>query len=184
MNNQSKKIIGLFARYLSLLLLGANLYFFRDKILTPLTIKASSGILSIFSPTTVADNIIRFKGIMIEIIPACVAASAFFLLLFLILSATEIKPGKRALIIILSTLTLFIINILRIVLLAGLARTSFFQLAHLFFWHLISTIFVVGIWFSMVKIFKIKSIPVYSDIMYFRSLIKPRKKSKRSKKHK
>ena len=183
MDKQSNKIIGLFARYLALFLVGMNIYFFRDKILTPLTLHTSNKILSIFSPTTVADNIIKFRGVMIEIVPACVAASAFFLLLFLILATSEIKPGKRSLVIILSMLSLFVLNILRIVLLAILTRTVYFELAHWTFWHLISTLFVVGIWFTMVKVYKIKSIPAYSDVMYLKGLIKPRKKSKRSKKH-
>jgi len=167
-----------------MLLLGAgNLYLFY-KILTPLTTRTVSAILSIFSPATVADNLIRFNGMMIEIIPSCVAGAAFFLLLFLILSTAEIKPGKRALIIILSMIALFILNILRIVTLAGLAKTSYFEVAHWTSWHIISTLFVVGIWFAMIKIYKIKSIPVYSDLLYIQSLVKKRKKSKRSKKHK
>ena len=185
MNKQSKRITGLFARYISMLLLGVgNLYLFY-KILTPLTIRTVSGILAIFNPVTVADNLIRFNGTMIEIIPACVAGAAFFLLIFLILSTAEIKPKKRTLIIISSLLTLFILNILRIIILAGIAKTSYFQVAHWISWHIISTLFVVGIWFAAVKIYKIKSIPVYSDLKYVQNLVKkPRKKSKRSKKHK
>ena len=123
-------------------------------------------------------------GIMIEIIPSCVAGAAFFLLLFLILSTAEIKPKKRTLIIVLSMLILFILNILRIIILAGLAKTSYFEVAHWTSWHIISTLFVVVIWFAMVKIYKIKSIPVYSDLVFIQGLVKKRKKSKRSKKHK
>ena len=185
MNKQSKRILGLFARYISLIILGAgNLYLFY-KILTPLTIRTISLILSIFSPTTVADNFISFKGLMIEIVPACVAGAAFFLLLLIILSTAEIKPMKRTFIIIISMVALFILNILRIIILALLARTAYFQISHWTFWHIISTLFVVGIWFAMVKIYKIKSIPFYSDVMYLQGLIKkPKKKSKRKKKHK
>jgi len=181
---QSKRIMGLFARYISMLLLGAgNLYVFY-KILTPLTIRTISTLLAIFSPTTVADNLIRFNGIMIEIIPSCVAGAAFFLLLFLILSTAEIKPKKRATVIVLSMLALFILNVLRIIILAALAKSSYFEVAHWTSWHIISTLLVVAIWFTMVKIYKIKSIPVYSDLVYIQSLVKKRKKSKRSKKHK
>jgi exosortase/archaeosortase family protein len=182
---QYPRVIGLFARYLALLILGiGNLYLFY-KILTPLTIRTISVILNIFSPVTVSDNIIRFNGILIEIIPACVAGAAFFLLLFLILSSAEIKPGKRSLLIILSMLFLFILNILRIILLAFVSRSDYFGTAHWISWHILSTIFVVGIWFALVKIYKIKSIPVYSDVLYLKGLIKkPRKKPRRSKKHK
>ena len=185
MNRQSKRIMGLFARYIFILLLGTgNLYLFY-KILTPLTIQTVSRILAIFSPVIVADNLIRFNGLMIEIVPACVAGAAFFLLLLLILSTAEIKPLKRTIIIIISMLALFILNILRIIILAGLAKTSYFEIVHWTSWHIISTLFVVGIWFAMVKIYKIKSIPIYSDIIYLQGLIKkPKKKSKRKKKHK
>ena len=184
MNKQSKRILGLFARYISVLILGAGNLYLLYKILTPLTVRATSILLAIFSPTTVADNLIRFNGLMIDIVPACVAGAAFFLLLFLILSTAEIKPRKRTSVIILSLVTFFILNILRIVILAKLARTSYFGVVHWASWHIISTLFVVGIWFAIVKIYKIKSIPVYSDLMYLQSLFKPKKKSKRSKKHK
>ena len=185
MNKQSNRILGLFTRYIALLLLGAgNLYIFY-KVLTPLTLRTVSGILAIFSPVTVADNLIRFRGIIIEIVPACVAGSAFFLLLFLILATAEIKPGKRSLLIVISMLSLFLLNVVRIIILAGLSRSSYFTAAHWASWHILSTIFVVGIWFTIVKIYSIKSTPLYSDIIYLKGLIKkPRKKPRRSKKHK
>ena len=41
---------------------------------------------------------------------------------------------------------------------------SFFDITHKVFWYFISTIFVVGIWFIEIKIFKIKEIPFYSDL--------------------
>ena len=33
-------------------------------------------------------------------------------------------------------------------------------------WYLGSTLFVIGIWFIEVKLFKIKEIPIYSDIKF------------------
>ena len=184
MDKQSKKVLGLFARYISLIILGVGNLYILYKILTPLTIRTVSRILALFSPITLTENFLTFKGDAIEIIPACVAGAAFFLLLFLILSTAEIKPGKRSQMILFSMLTLFILNVLRIIILALIAKSSYFELTHWILWHIISTIFVVGIWFAMVKIYNIKSIPVYSDVRYLQSLIKPRKKSKRSKKHK
>jgi exosortase/archaeosortase family protein len=185
MNKQSERLANLFARYIAVLILGAGNLYILYKILTPLTIKTTSRVLSIFSPVIVVDNLIRFKGVFIEIIPACIAGAAFFLLLFLILSTAEIKPGKRAIVIIISMISLFVLNIIRIIILVALMKTSYFGIVHWTFWHIISTLFVVGIWFTMVKIYKIKAIPVYSDFLYVQSLIKkPRKKSKRSKKNK
>ena len=40
-----------------------------------------------------------------------------------------------------------------------------FDITHKIFWYSLSILFVVGIWFLEVKLFKIKSIPFYSDII-------------------
>jgi len=182
MNKQSEKIFGLFARYFALLLAGAgNLYIFY-KILTPITIWASWGILSLLSETKIAGSFIFFKGTIIEIAPACVAGAAFYLLFILILSTAEVKPMKRFYALITASGMFFILNLSRIVFLTLIARASYFPTVHWIFWNLVSTIFVVAIWFAVIKIYKIKSIPVYSDVKYLRNL-KFGKKSKRRKKN-
>ena len=183
MDKQSKRIIGLFTRYFLLLLAGmGNLYIFY-KILTPLTIKSAGAIISLFTKTTIIGNMIFTKGVIIEIVPSCVAGAAFYLLFLLIFSTAEVKPKKRFMVIITATAILFLLNIFRITFLTLIVDKAYFLLTHWILWNLASTIFVVAIWFSIVKIYKIKSIPVYSDIKYLASLVKPRKKSKRSKKN-
>jgi hypothetical protein len=59
-----------------------------------------------------------------------------------------------------------IINILRIFILSlfAISGSSLFDITHWFLWYLVSTVFVVGIWFAEVKFFKIREIPFYSDI--------------------
>jgi len=52
------------------------------------------------------------------------------------------------------------ITILSLIFLEGL---PIFVALHQLFWYFLSTIFVVIIWFSEVKIFKVKEIPFYSD---------------------
>jgi len=185
MKEQSKKIIGLFARYIAVFLVGlGNLYLFY-KTLTPLTIYVTNAILSIFTDTTLSDTLIRLNsvGISIEIVPACVAGSAFYLLLLLIMSTADIKPETRTKATITSFVILFAINILRILVLVPFASSPYFDAIHWIFWHLISVVFVVGVWLLTIKLYKIKSIPVYSDLKYIASLIKT-KKTKRKKKHK
>lgn len=186
MNKQSKKITNLFARYLTIILLGVGNLYIIYKLLTPLTIHVLNAILSIFTGTWLVDNIIHLHqiGIAIEIIPACVAGAAFYLLLILIMSTADINPEKRARMIIIAFAALFILNLARILILIPMAGATYFETVHWLSWHIISILFVVGIWFSIVKIYKIKTIPVYSDIKYIRSLIKPKrkKKSKNSKK--
>ena len=68
----------------------------------------------------------------------------------------------------------YALNILRIFFLSILTinNSQFFDFAHKLFWYLLSTIFVIGIWFLTIKIFKIKSIPGYTDIKYFAKNIK------------
>lgn len=184
MDKQSKRIIGLFTRYFLLLLAGiGNLYIFY-KILTPLTVKSSGMILSLFTKTTIMGNLIFTKGVIIEIVPACVAGAAFYLLFLLIFLTAEIKPKKRLLAIITATAILFSLNIFRITFLTLIVDKTYFPITHWVLWHLASTIFVVAIWFLVVKIYKIKFIPLYSDIKYLTSLINSRKKSKRDRKHK
>jgi hypothetical protein len=183
MDKQSKKILGLFARYFSLLLIGAGNLYVIYKLLTPLTIHVINAILSIFTTTTIAGNIIHLNTIAIEIVPACVAGSAFYLLLLLLMSTADIKPIIRTKMIISAFALLFALNIIRILILIPMASAAYFAVVHWIFWHLISTLFVVGIWIFIIRTYKIKTIPIYSDIKYIRSLIKT-KNSKRKKKHK
>ena len=166
------KVYYLFLRYIIILLFGLwNLSIFY-KIFTPLTTHFAGFILNLFSPTTIMGNIILFKSISLELIPACVAGSAYYLLLILILSTPNIEVFKRIKLILISLMSLFILTSLRIVILALIAQTSYFQQFHMLFWYLVSTLFVVIIWISIIKIYKIKSIPIYSDIRYLLSLSK------------
>lgn len=184
MNEQSKKIYGLFARYLAILLIGAGNLYIVYKLLTPLTVHTLNTVLSIFTATALSNNIIYLSQTRIEIVPACVAGAAFYLLFLLLFSTANIKPETRAKAVITAFAIFFALNITRILILIPMINTSYFETIHWIFWHIISTIFVVAVWFSIIKIYKIKSIPIYSDLKYLRNLIKPVKKSKRKKKHK
>ncbi len=184
MNKQSKKIYGLFARYVAILLIGAGNLYIIYKLLTPLTVHILNTVLSIFTTTTLTGNIIHLSQTHIEIVPACVAGAAFYLLLLLVLSTADIKPKTRIKAILTAFTSFFVLNIIRILILVPMINTPYFETVHWIFWHLVSTVFVVAVWFSVVRIYKIKSIPVYSDLKYLKSLIKPVKKSKRKNKHK
>jgi len=67
-----------------------------------------------------------------------------------------------------SFISLLVINILRILLLIiiYIEGYSFFDITHKLFWYLMSIVFVIGIWFTEVKLFKIKEIPFYSDMKF------------------
>ena len=183
MNKQSKKILGLFSRYFAVLLIGIGNLYVVYKVLTPLTVHTVNKVFSIFTETNLVENIISIGIKRIEIIPACVAGSAFYLLLLLILSTANIKPKTRTKVTLTAFAMFFILNIIRILILIPLINTPSFEIIHQIFWHIVSTLFVVAVWFSVVKIYKIKSIPIYTDLKYLKNLIKPAKKSKRKKKH-
>tara|TARA_Y100000034_G_scaffold80707_1_gene96816 strand:- start:2199 stop:2714 length:516 start_codon:yes stop_codon:yes gene_type:complete len=166
---KKKNISNLFIRYFILILVSIpNLWIFYF-ILTPLTIYPVYLLFNLFFDATLSGNIITIDRFSIELIDACIAGSAYYLLLILNLSTPKIK--KRRKIILLSFITLLIINILRIFLLgtAFVSGYPWFDVTHKLFWYFGSIIFVIGIWFTEVKLFKIKEIPIYSDIKFLYS---------------
>lgn len=167
-NNYSEnKIFLIPTRYLILLGLVFSLPLFY-KILTPLTIYPVAWLLKLFfSNVSLSDAVINMDNrVRIEIVSACVAGSAYLLILILNL-AVPMKTKKRFYSILLSLLILFGINVLRIFFFSILyyEEFAFFDISHKLFWYALSTFFVVGIWFLNVRIFSIKEIPVYSDIV-------------------
>ena len=138
------------------------------KIFTPLTIDVTVTLLKSLYQIAVNDTLIIIDSrTFIQIIPACVAGSAYLLLLILNLTI-PMNLKKRIYSILLSFLILFTLNILRIFLLAILYHNNvpYVDFTHKLFWYVLSTVFVIFIWFLIVKIFSIKEIPVYTDFEY------------------
>lgn len=160
-------LIDISARYLFLLLVGfPNLFLFYF-IFTPLTIYLVYFCLNIFFEVSLSGNVLSFADFpSVQIIDACVAGAAYYLLLILNLSTPKIKFKKRIKIIFYSFASLLAFNVLRIFILVALLNMDFefFDLTHKFFWYFLSIFFVVGIWFVQVKIYQIKEVPFYSDI--------------------
>jgi len=147
-------------------------------ILTPLTVYGTGFLLKIFYNVYIFNDMITiFPVTIIQIIPPCVAGSAYLLLLILNLTV-PMRPKIRIYSILSSAIILFILNVLRIFILGVLLvnHSQFFDVTHKLFWYVLSTLFVVGIWFLTVFLFKIKEIPVYTDVKY---LIEEIKKGKR-----
>ncbi|MFH1451694.1 MAG: pacearchaeosortase [archaeon] len=183
MDRQFNKITEIFSRYILILLVGfGNLYIFY-KVLTPLTVHTLNFIISLFTATLLIENTIYIKWLTIEIVPACIAGSAFYLLFILIFSTPRIKLRKRIYMFTAATISLFLLNVTRILFLIAITNISSFDLIHWIFWNLVSVVFVVALWVILVKIYKIKEIPIYSDVRYFYNLIKTKQKSPRKKKH-
>ena len=163
-------------RYLVLLLLAfPNLALFYF-IFTPLTIYPVFWILNIFFNITLSSPFIIFDGFSVEIIGACVAGSAYYLLTVLNLS-TPMRTKVRVKALLFSFAALLILNIIRIValVLVFIYGVNYFDITHKFFWYALSSIFVVIIWFAEVKLFKIKDMPIYTDLKYLYKKSKFRK---------
>ncbi len=169
MNKIHGQFSGIVARYLILIAVSFPSLWIFYFVFTPLTVYPVFYLLGIFFDAILIKNVIIINNqVPIELIRACIAGSAYYLLLVLNLSLPKIKIRQRIKMIVMSFAALLLVNILRIVLLSFIFLESFtiFIAAHQFLWYFMSTIFVVAIWFSEVKFFKIKEIPFYSDLKF------------------
>ena len=188
MNKNHKKVVDFAIRYIILILVAFPGLLLFYKIFTPLTIYPSYWIFQIFFDASLYSNIVLLdSSFVVEIVPACVMGSAYYLLLILNLAVPNIKLKKRLVMILTAFASLLVVNILRIVLLGSLyaLNSVWGDPLHTFFWYFLSIFFVVGIWFALIKIFKIKDIPFYSDLKFLFKHSTPlhiKKKSKKSKK--
>jgi exosortase/archaeosortase family protein len=164
-----KSVNSIWIRYLFIILVAIpNLWLFYA-IFTPLTIYPVLWLTGIFFDAILVGNVVLINNsIPIELIRACIAGSAYYLLFILNMSVPNVKLKKRINMILFSFLSLLVLNILRIFLLTTVFVNgyAFFDVAHQLFWYGISTLFVVGIWFANIKIFKVKTIPFYSDVRF------------------
>jgi len=168
MRQSSKPFLDIIIRYAILVLAAIpNLAIFYW-IFTPLTIYPTYYLLNIFFEVSLSGNIIHTMGDYIEIIAACVAGSAYYLLLILNLSLKNIKTNKRIKMLLFAFLAFLIVNVLRVFLLSTIfiLEFSWFDVAHKLSWYIGSVVLVVAIWFTEVKIFKIKEIPFVSDLKF------------------
>ena len=164
-----KQVIDIFIRYVILILIALPNFYLFYFIFTPLTVYPVYFLIKLFFDASLTGEVINIMNYFpIEIIEACVAGSAYYLLLILNLSIPKIKLKKRINLILFSFTLFLIINILRIFLMSMIFiyGSQYFDILHKLFWYFGSIIFVIGIWFAEVKLFNIKEIPFYSDIKF------------------
>tara|TARA_Y100000310_G_scaffold345610_1_gene467284 strand:+ start:5349 stop:5843 length:495 start_codon:yes stop_codon:yes gene_type:complete len=137
-------------------------------IFSPLTVYITYYTLKLFTNPILTESTITFNSHSFTFIPACTAATAYLLLTMLILTTRNIKFLTRIKMFIIGSIAILTLNITRILILmlAYNVNEAFFNTLHLLFWHILSTVFVVLIWLALTKLYKIKSIPIYSDIKY------------------
>ena len=136
-------------------------------IFAPLTVYPVYFLMSLFYHVLLAGTTLTVNGINIGIIDACIAGSAFYLLFILNFSTPKIKLKKRFLILLMDYALFLVLNIMRIFILSLLLinNSALFYPTHLVFWYAISIVLVVAVWLFTVKMFKIKEIPFFSDII-------------------
>lgn len=165
-------------RYAILILLSlGNLKIFY-LIFTPLTVYPAFWVLKwLYGAQLLIGNQIFFSGNYIELVNACIAGSAYYLLIILNLT-TPMQIRKRIKSILLILVGFLMINIIRIVVFAIILRQSFsfFEATHIWTWYLGGTIIVILLWFANAFILGIKGIPVYTD---FRGIYKDIKRKKK-----
>ena len=174
-------VSSIIVRYLLLLLFAFPNLFLFYAVFTPLTLYPVYFLLNLFFDASISGNTILVKCFSINLIQACIAGSAYYLFLILNLATPEIRLKKRISLVLSSFFIFLMLNILRIFVLSLLAifGSDFFNPLHKLFWYSLSVIFVVGIWFAGVKLFRIKEIPFYSDIRFLFHLSSTKTNKKR-----
>jgi exosortase/archaeosortase family protein len=163
-----KSIYSIIIRYLILVITAIPNFYIFYFIFTPLTVYPVYFILNLLFGASLSGHTIFLSNYSapIEIIGACVAGSAYYLLLIFNLSVPNINFSRRIKMICFAFLSFLIVNIFRIVLLSIIfvLKPSIFDISHKLSWYIGSIVLVVAIWFIEVKKFNIKEIPFYSDI--------------------
>lgn len=181
---KDKEIVDIFVRYAIIFLLGIGNLYIIYFIFEFLTINLTRIILSLFGSVKVVGNLFNYNGFNFILNKSCIAGAAYYLLLILIMSVGNTKNTKRVLMLMTGWTTLLVVNISRIVLLANINESPYFDLFHIVFWHILSIVFVVIIWFLIVKIFQIKSIPFVDDFKKIKKMSKKDEKNIKNVKHK
>ena len=136
------------------------------RIFGPITINIVYAILYAFGDANrVSFSVISLSGSLIELVPACIAGSAYFLLTILNM-ATPMTFKTRIYSLAYLYGAFLTVNIVRIVFFsyAFVRGMPLFDFLHLATWYIGSTIMVIGIWFSCTFLFKISAFPICSDI--------------------
>ena len=124
------------------------------------------------------------NNIPLEFVDACIASSAYYLLLFLILLTKDIKVLNMIKMFLLGSLIIFLGNILRIIILIIILVEKgydWFNMIHLTLWYGVASVFVFLVWIYLIRRYEIKNIPIYSDVIYLASKIKKQKKKRKHK---
>ena len=168
------KNIDLPIRYIFAVLIGIfNGVFYW--VFSPWTLHSTYWLLSLFFDVILEGNTITFDSVTFALIPACTAATAYLLLSLLVLLTRGISVLTRIKIFVYGSLLILLFNTLRIFILIWVYVSfgkNYFDMLHIVFWNVVSTVAVVLIWVLLTKHYKVKGIPVYSDVKYLLDLMR------------
>lgn len=115
---------------------------------------------------SINGDLISIGGHSLKFIEACTATSAYYLLAVLILLTKDVGLKKSIKMFAAGTALIFLMNVLRvdISLVILMERgVNLFKTIHVFFWEVVSSVYVAAVWVFLVRKYKIKSMPVISD---------------------
>tara|TARA_Y100000310_G_scaffold334123_1_gene413110 strand:- start:1908 stop:2453 length:546 start_codon:yes stop_codon:yes gene_type:complete len=155
-------------RLIFAILIAGNMGFLA-LIITPLSMWISYVPLFLFFGAGIKGNILNVGSTRIEYIDVCAAVGAYILLALLLSLTKDLKFEKGLRVFFVGSLLILIANVIRIdmmILLLKYYGSDLFDTLHLFVWKFVSTFYVVIVWVFLVNKFKIKEIPIYSDIKF------------------
>lgn len=158
-------------RYLILIILGLGNLAIIYAILAPITLYSTNFVLNLFSSFTIQGTSLISSQFTIDLVSACIAGAAYYLLIILNLS-TPIPIKTRFKALAFSIILFFIVNVTRITIFAYLYSKGLeiFNALHEITWYAGSIVIIVLIWLTTTSIFNIKSIPFYSDIISIKKI--------------
>ena len=119
------------------------------------------------------------NGVEFEFIQACIATSAYYLLILLILTTKDIGFKKSIKMLLLGSFLILLMNVLRIILLMLIVLNlgeNWFEIVHITFWYFVSSVYVFLVWIFLIKKFNVHNIPIYSEAKYLINQMKKRRK--------
>ena len=150
-------------------LLAALAYEGFYSVIAPVTLHISYGLLKLFTHASILGNHVYVGTYTLEFVPACAAVAAYVLLAILILFTRGISFQRGMIMFFYGSALILLANILRIELLIYVLLNfgkNYFDTLHFTLWHVVSSAYVAGVWIFLVWRFKLKEIPVYSDMKY------------------
>jgi len=138
-------------------------------ILVPLTAYVSYAFLFLFFGASIYGTIVSFGSFSVEFVEACAALGAYILMGMLVLLTKDIGFKRGLKVFVIGSLLILIANVLRILLMAFVLKNfsvNLFATLHYFIWNFVSGVYVALVWVGLVYKFKVKNIPIYSDLKF------------------